>query len=63
METKEKEALLEELERLKQAYKKEKAKLEWAEDDFEESLVREEMARLKEAVKGLKRRLEEEPKA
>lgn len=52
----------EELERtieiLKKAYKKEKEKLEWAENDFEESLVVEEMERFKKEIKRLKRELD-----
>ncbi|WP_457597247.1 hypothetical protein [Hydrogenimonas sp.] len=51
----EKEALLA---RLKKAYKKEKEKLEWVDNDFEASLIEEEMAKLKAALKEVKRALE-----
>ena len=58
METKEKEALQQEAERLKTAYKKEKAKLEWVENDYEEWLITQEMASLKSRIKSIKRELE-----
>jgi polyhydroxyalkanoate synthesis regulator phasin len=58
METKEKEALRQEAERLKAAYKKEKAKLEWVENDYEEWLITQEMASLKNRIKGIRRELE-----
>jgi polyhydroxyalkanoate synthesis regulator phasin len=58
METKEKEALQQEAERLKTAYKKEKAKLEWVENDYEEWLITQEMASLKNRIKSIKRELE-----
>ena len=58
MEKIENDELLRTIEVLKKAYKKEKEKLEWVEDDYEVSLVVEEMDRIKAKIKDLKKKIE-----
>ena len=58
MEKMENDELLRTVEALKKAYKKEKEKFEWVENDYEESLIVEEMDRIKTKIKDLKKKIE-----
>ncbi|WP_201353042.1 hypothetical protein [Hydrogenimonas urashimensis] len=53
------EALEKSIEALRRAYRKEKEKMEWTDNDFEASMVAEEMERLKTKIKRLRGILKE----
>jgi hypothetical protein len=59
METKVKEALMEELESLKDAYKKLKEEREWADNSVDEGFIVSKMEKLKTRIRAVRRQLEE----
>jgi hypothetical protein len=53
------EAIMAEVEALRERYRKKKEAFEWAQDDFEEGMILEEMAQIKAQIKSLRKILKE----
>ena len=53
------EAMMAEVEALRERYRKKKEAFEWAQDDFEEGMILEEMAQIKAQIKSLRKILKE----